>query len=312
MNLYSLARAARIGVMFTVLLGASPLAASQTGDAVPSVVGGANAEALSAQAFPIDDANPTSSLPAASERSSRPIEYGYLLLELTGRAEEALAARDFGRAARYFEALTTAVPEAAIGHRKLCMARSGAGDVEGAIAACRQATVSEGALSGDLSRLLTALLARDGMPGPADVDEFDRVARHAEEQKVDPLDILPQQCSLAIRIHDDARLAACVERLRELAPATSDPRTASFTWALAMRRKDEPSARQAYSAAESAGLEAPKLAEMKTTMDRVFHANAPWMWLGLSLSAAAGLGAVLLLRRDSRSRAGVGRRYTAV
>lgn len=293
-------RAGICAALLTTLVTPSLIASPAGEPATPQVA--ANVEAPPQAPFPIDDTNPTSSLPSASERTSRPLEYGYLLLELTGRAEEALEAKDFSRAARYFEALTTAVPEAAIGHRKLCQARSGARDVEGAISACRQATASEGALSGDLSRLLTALLARDGAPSPADIDEFDRVARHAEEQHVDPLDVLPQQCSLAVRVRDEARLAACVARLQERAPASTDPRTASFAWVLAMWKSDQHAARGAYAAAEAAGHDAEKLAEMKRTMDQAFRSNTPWIWLGLSVAAVAGLGALVLLRRDPGTR----------
>lgn len=251
-----------------------------------------------ANTFPIDDANPSGSLPGREERAKRPLEYGYMLMEMTGRGEEALEAQDFARAARYFEALAVAVPEVAVGHRKLCISRSAAGDLDGAVSACRQATKSEGSQSGDLSRLLAALLARPAALSPEELSEFDQVLAHARSQGVDTSELLPLSCELGLRMRDDARLDACVTELAALAPGAAP--TISFTWALAMRRGNEAGARKALEQARAASLDPKKVAEMEATTTKAFGSSRPWAIGGIAVALVAGLAALVMARRGSK------------
>lgn len=246
-------------------------------------------------AFPIDDANPKASVPTPEKRSQTPLEFGYFLMELTERGEAALKEKDFPRAARYFDAVAFAVPEVAVGHRKLCLARLGAGDYDGAIPACREATGTEGSQSGDLARFLTALLARPAALSVEETAEFEEVVAHAEQQNVDPKEFLPQVCELAVRTQDAPRLENCVNRMRQLAPQGA--MTAAFTWALAMQHHDENGARKALAAARAAAHDPAKLAQMEEATEKAFASGRPWIFAGLGIALLAGIAAFAQWRR---------------
>ena len=76
-------RALTLGVSLAISTSWPALAeepAASSAHAVPSPDGIPDGQSR----FPIDDANPTASLPAADQRSAHPLEYGYMLLEMTG------------------------------------------------------------------------------------------------------------------------------------------------------------------------------------------------------------------------------------
>jgi hypothetical protein len=239
------------------------------------------------QAPDVDDANPAAALGSETERDANPMRTGAVLMELIERADAALKAKDGARAVRYFEAVVSAVPEQALGHRKLCEARSVAGDVEGAIQACRAALQREGSTVSDHLRHLALVVARSAEPRPDDIVAVDQSLSHLEETRSTTADALDLSCQLALRLGDSERLSTCVQRFESLVP--NDSRSAAYGWAEAMRAHDESSARVALDRARVLGHDPQKLEEMKLAMRREFPARNWWYWAAGSV-ALVGLG----------------------
>lgn len=242
----------------------------------------------------IDDAHPAAALGTEQERAADPMRTGAVVMELIERANAALTAGDGPRAARYFEAIVSAAPEQALGHRKLCEAKSLAQDFDGAVLACRATLERPGATVEDHLRHLAVLLTRPTPPTAADIAAVDASLAHLGEQNAATADFLDLSCQFAQRLNDSDRLAACVRRLEAIAP--EDARTAAYAWARAMRAHDEKRARAAFARARGFNHDPRKLEEMQTMMATEFPSRAIWYWAA-GLVTLVGVGLLLSLRR---------------
>ena len=210
---------------------------------------------------PIDDADPEASVPSPEERDKAPLQFGYLIQDLAGRAEQAIKRGDHAAAARYFKALSKATPDSSYGPRKLCEELEAEGDIATAIMACRTAITLSGATAGDFARFVDLVLATRGPLPPLERKELEAVV--AQVSKEPNLGALPAmlRCQVALRFEDQTALEACTTDLKKLAP--DDPRTISFRWALALQKKDKSGALQLITKARDAGMSGDGLAMME-------------------------------------------------
>ena len=104
--------------------------------------------------FPIDDTNPEASVPPVEKQNEKPLQFGYYLQDLAAKVERAQQKGDTAAVIRYYRAIAKAAPRSPYGPRKLCEVLQSAGDIDGAIVACRTATVIEGTTVGDFRRLI--------------------------------------------------------------------------------------------------------------------------------------------------------------
>jgi tetratricopeptide (TPR) repeat protein len=253
------------------------------------------APGAAAEKWPIDDANPSASIPSPEVRAKAPMEYGHWLFELTARGEKALSDGDHARATRYFEAVVRLLPEESIGHAKLCEARAGAGAIEEALPECQEAIERPGARVQDYVQFLAVTLARPQAVPAERVIAFDEALDHMEQENVQSAEAQRLNCQLALRQGDDARLATCVDKLTHWAP--NDAKTAAFSWARAIRLRDEKGARAALRRAKELGHDPARLKEMQATMTKAFSTNSVWyLAIGSFALALAGLGLLLVLR----------------
>ena len=252
--------------------------------------------------FTIDDADPEASVPPLDQQNARPLEFGYFLQDLAGKAETAERAKDHAAAARYYRALTNAAPLAAVGPRKLCDVLQAAGDLPNAIVACRTALTRQGSNSNDYLHFVQVVLSTPGALPAGEHTELNVVLQHLENEAT--LGALPWmfRCEVALRFSDHDELATCTGELTRLAPR--DPKTASFQWALAMQDHDRGGARDAIARARGAGMNAAGLQRM----ERATRAMT-LRWLGRMAIAALAIalilgGSTFALRRASRGRIG--------
>jgi predicted Zn-dependent protease len=125
-----------------------------------------------------------------------PLEFGYLLMELTDRATRALETGDFPRAVRYFEAVVVAAPERSVGYAKLCQSYAGMNDRARALDACRKSLGAEGVQVADYSRFVALLLKDQKQLGAAELAEMDAIFTHLREEKVDSLAMYELECEV--------------------------------------------------------------------------------------------------------------------
>ena len=250
--------------------------------------------------FPIDDVEPESSVPTPAARDANPIEFAHHLQELIERASLASAAGDHQRAARYYSALAKAVPDRATAFGKLCASLEAAGRIEEARAACSRALGLTGVTVEDFTRFVRLTLATPGKLSDAEVADVAGALQHLESQPGANAVSHHLSCELAVRVHDDKRLAACSSALKALAPG--DPKTLYFQWTLAIRRGDQWQAERILEEARAAGLAAPALARMNEATAALSSTNS-WgrpLLAGLAAAALAGLAWAMALRARRR------------
>jgi hypothetical protein len=266
----------------------------------------------------VDDANPEASIPSAEQQAREPLQFGYLLQDLTDRADRAITAGDHRAAARYYRALTKATPSS-FAPRMLCQELQATGDSLNAVVACRTAITRQGTTAGDFVRFVRLVLAQKG-PLPANEraeleTQIDHLAAELQQgrTKLDDEDaasvvgapsiptLVPAlRCEVAIRVHDVPALEACTGVLSTLAP--DETQTVSFEWALALERHDRGAALRLIDRARGLGMSADGLTRMERATSAMYR-----RWLGrvVLVVALAGLAATLVtyaLRRSAGRR----------
>jgi tetratricopeptide (TPR) repeat protein len=183
----------------------------------------------------VDDAHPETSFQAV-ETGGNPLAVGELLMELADRGQKATARGDYGAAARYWTALTKAVPDRTYGWARLCDALDARGDREQAIVACRTAVTRQGTTVGDYTHFVRLLLAHDA---PLTASERRQVSVSIAQVSKEPQAALEAErlrCDLAEHERDVPALRDCSAKL--VAAAPDDLRTIGAQWALALHTGD--------------------------------------------------------------------------
>jgi hypothetical protein len=236
----------------------------------------------SAAPFPVDDTNPEASAPSVEAQFSDPLAFGDWLNDVIARAQKAERRGDYAAAARYYAALTKAVPQRSYGWGQLCDSLAQNGQWQDALAACRTALGREGVTAGDYTRFVTLLLARDGA--------LDADLRRQAEIAIGQLEKEPRaiaearrlRCRLLLHEHDGA-VDACLTQLHALAPDA--PTTVELEWARAIERHDVAGAERLAERAKSAGVSAgvvQKMGQVTRTLGpgRMARAGTWAMWAG--------------------------------
>jgi tetratricopeptide (TPR) repeat protein len=254
----------------------------------------------------IDDADPLKSVPTPEQRDDDPLNFGYHLMDLSDKAQEATEKRDFAQASKYWEATVLAVPEAAVGYRKTCASAEQAKDMNRALRYCRAALAREGVRLEDYQRYTSILLSKPTALDAEQMTDLVEIAKHVRTIEggatlADTLD-----CEYAVRSSDLQRLEVCTTTLSKAAP--NDSRTITYQWALALKREQFDEARRHIERARKSGMkpEGVKAMERTTAQESSFLSRVKRrskLVVGVMIGIAV-LGLVLTLQRVlSRRRA---------
>jgi tetratricopeptide (TPR) repeat protein len=270
-----------------VLVGKGPAkaasAASKPADGSDEVP---QADRLSA--FAVNDADPEGHLPNAAQANGNPLQFGYLLMDLSAKAQAAANQGDHKAAIKYFRALAKAVPGKAIAHARLCREYEALGDRAAALDACRSALARPGVQADDFDRYVRLTLDHPGDVTRAEKDDLRAVIDHLRAGKDTRVTAADLECQLAARIDDVVMLDACVRELVAAAPRS--PRTVTYDWRLALQRGDAARAAHLIERAREVGVQAPGIAKMvEATQARQARWRTP---LSASLLVTAALLAI--------------------
>jgi tetratricopeptide (TPR) repeat protein len=210
----------------------------------------------------IDDANPEASL-RSLEKNDNPLAFADVLQELADRGLKATARGDYAAAARYWTAVTKAVPDRSYGFARLCESFDALGQREQALVACRNAVTREGTLVGDFTHLSELLLSKDGPLTPTERRQVDvSIGQLAKEPKAAlPTDQL--RCELAAHEHDVSGLRASSARLTAAAP--DELKTIWCQWALAVETRDKKTADDLIERVRATGTHGKVTVQMEET-----------------------------------------------
>ncbi len=225
--------------------------------------------------FPVHDADPMASVPTPTQRDKDPLEFGYHLMDLTDRAEEAAKQKNFRAAGRYFQALGLAVPDESVAFGKACQAFESAGDREQALEMCQAAIAKHGVRVDDFVRLVRLQLAKPTALLPSEVQDIDSELAHLRSERASATLVERLACELALRLKDDVRLRLCTEALAAVAP--EDPQTISFSWALAVEKGDYGKARALIERMRKTDIKPDGLRRMEETTEKAIPRWRRWI-----------------------------------
>jgi hypothetical protein len=254
------------------LVAAKTLVALLVAAAISSVAGAARAALVEKDghvefdhgqmsAFPIDDANPEASVPTVEAQNAKPLQFGYFLQDLVAKIEKAEKEKDLPAVIRYYRAVAKASPNSPYGPRKLCDALERSGDIDGAIVACRTATVIQGTTVEDFTRLIHVILAKKGALPKERRDEVYGAIEHLQLEVALGAGIDQLRCEASLRFEDYDMLRACTGRLVQAAP--NDAQTVMFQWALALHDHDKEKAAALVDRARSLHMDNAGIARME-------------------------------------------------
>ena len=245
-----------------VLVGATGLTA-RPALAAESAAPAPTADDGSLSKWPVNDSDPKQSLPTPAQRDANPLEFGYHMMDLADRADRAKAKGDYGAVGKYYEAMSIAVPDRAIGYRKSCEGYEKAGNLEKALQMCRGALGAQGLEIKDYLHFAQLLLAKSEPLTPADVEDLSAIGEHLKAEAGGMAAALQVQCNLAQRLDDVQRLEECARSVAKETP--NDPKLAVYQWGVAMKREDYGQARSILADARKSAIATPGI----DVMDRM-------------------------------------------
>jgi hypothetical protein len=237
----------------------------------------------------IDDAHPDAAIPTEKARNADPMEFGYWLQDLALKAERASARGDHAGAARFYEALATAVPERAVGYARACDEYEALGDRAKAAERCGAALLHDGLTVKDYAHFVHLVLAKRGPLDEREVAALGQVLGHMKDDPAGKAAEPELSCEVGVRTGDLERLEACSTTL--LASSPSDPRSIAYRWALAVRRGDWREASSLVNEAQSGGVGAEGVEAMRqvTAAGSAHHSKSVGLGvLAVLLFVAAG------------------------
>ncbi|HEY3256609.1 MAG TPA: hypothetical protein VGJ91_21770 [Polyangiaceae bacterium] len=248
-----------------VLVGATQLVArpASAADEAPAPAAKNAHDDGSLSEWPVDDKDPTKSLPTPKQRDRDPMQFGYHMMDLADKADRAKARGDFTAVGKYYEAMAIAVPDRAIGYRKSCEGYEKAGNLDKALQMCRGALGTEGLEIGDYLHFSELLLAKPGPLSPAEIEDLTEISTHLKAESGGMAAGLQVQCDLAQRLDDATRLEACATAVAKETP--NDPKLPIYQWGVAMKREDYSQARTILAVARKSAVATPGI----DVMDRM-------------------------------------------
>jgi len=219
------------------------------------------------EGFDIDDANPEAKVPTPAERDANPVQFGFYLMNLTEKAEEAYKRGEPAVAAKYYRAVVVAVPDAAVGFRKLCAAYELAGDRAKAEAACGAALLRNDALLDDYARYVRVVVAQREPLGEKQLKHVAEAVAFVRMKAPDKPVADQMECQLALRLKDERRLAECSSALQRR--DAKDMSGISYAWLLAVMRLDRTAAAAALEQAKLAGADARAIEGMAAATENL-------------------------------------------
>jgi len=281
--------------------GPPPVASGEGGPGVPGVTKGFSK-------WSIDHADPMSSVPSAEQRDANPLEYGYFLMDLTEAGDRAMKNKDYLAAAKYYQALAKAVPDAGRGFAKTCEAFEALGNRQKALEYCTLAIALRGARLVDYGRYARIMLSKPERLTPAEVAELAQVNAHLRTIEGGPALSQSIDCEIGVRNEDLKRLEQCTDALQKSEPGKA--RTITYQFAYALARKDESRARQVIAEARKAALPAAAIQKMETSVSmarpgwRKLIGSWQFMSVLVAIAVAAACSSLVISRRRLRPQTG--------
>jgi tetratricopeptide (TPR) repeat protein len=249
--------------------------------------------------WPVDDKDPESSVPTDQKKERNPLQFGYWLMDLAWKGQNATKHGDHQAAIQFYKAMIKAVPDRSVSYTRLCESYEAAGDWKSAMETCATALTHGGTTTKDYAHYFALALAKKGPLTREDVDVLAGVIQHLRGDDGGRELAVDLDCQLAVRIEDLARLQECTQAL--VARAPDDPKTISYQWALALKRSNFQEAEDLLERARSTDMEPAGIEQMVRGMESVRAGRRRkiyiWSFAGLAVLGLAGTAMIWMTRR---------------
>jgi tetratricopeptide (TPR) repeat protein len=300
----SLARAVTTGlaclvamtVTFASLTARAQRAAERAASPTPNTDGGLPTPGHLSD-FEINDEDPLQHLPSDEQVHRNPLQFGYLMMDLTDRADQAIKRDDHAAAIKYWQGLAKITPERSHAFAKLCVSYEELGALDKAIYTCAAALERSGATLKDYMRYFGLVLSKPGSLGSDDVAALDKVLAHLRTDETGKGIVDELSCRLGMRLWDSQRLAPCTARLAAVRP--EHPDTVYFQWALAAAQGEVEQAKRFLERAKVVAVDPDDLHLMEQETNKLATRWRTHLGVvcGLLVMVASGGGLVYLSRR---------------
>ena len=245
--------------------------------------------------FSIDDDDPERSIPPEKDRNADPLQFGYWLQDMVLKAQHASKIGDHAASIRYYQALAKAVPDRAISYVKMCEEYEAIGDLAKATQACGDALVRDGLQVKDYTRFAHLTLTKSDKLTDQEVATLGQVIAHMKSEPNGRSAADEVECELAVRTSNVAQLRECTAALAARAP--DDPKTITYSWALAVQQGEFDRAAQVVERAKELGIPFEQMARTTTANEKRHRLRVLLALAGVGLLGGAALLALRTLRR---------------
>ncbi len=248
--------------------------------------------------YPVDDKDPSSTIPTEEQRSKNPVEMGYWLMDLAEKATRASKKGDHEAAARYYTAMSKAVPDKPVSFVHLCSEYEALGNTDMALQSCRAALFLQPVTVDDYVHYLRILVGRPEKLTSQDIAAAADVIKHLREDPAGRAQGNEWECQLAVRLQNVPLLEACTKALDQ--GGTDPAGTTIYKWTLALLKGDLSEAHRLSAQARTVAVpqdiidrldRETSTLESKRSLNRLLVAGA--MLLGF-----VALGALIVLGRQ--------------
>src|SRR5262249_10570127 len=139
---------------------------------------------------------------------------------------------DHAKAARFYETLTAAVPDRAVGMIKACEEYEAMGDRARAIDRCGSALLRDGTTVKDYDRFVRLVLAKNGALADNEKAALTHVLAHMKGEPKAQDAAVDLTCEVGARLSDAPMLRECADALAARDP--SGVKAVTYQWALAV------------------------------------------------------------------------------
>ena len=236
--------------------------------------------------FQIDDNDPVGTLPL-DKANKNPLQFGYLLMDIAGRAEDAEKRWDYPQAIKYYQALAKAVPDRSVSYGHICKCYQAMKDRSRAIDACEAALAREGVRLEDYRRYVDLVLETPAELTAKEKEDVTAVIKHLRSGPAESMVLADElQCQYALRIGDMALLEAGVAGMVKAVP--KEGKTIGYQWSLAMAKGNLEDAARLVQRAKVAGIKADGIATMTEATKALGQKKKRLpLWGGFVVAAAA-------------------------
>lgn len=241
--------------------------------------------------WPINDADPSASVPSLEEANKNPLGYGYFLMALTDVAVAAEEKEDWEKARRYYRAIYKGAKDRAVGLQKVCAMDKKLKEYPAALEDCFNVLALDGVEARDFLSYAQLVIESPEALAMAYKDKALNALDHFHKQH--PVPAMRARCLIGTRFGDQALMELCVPAVLKGDGEKPTAQSLSFAWQLEVMREDWKAAQARVDQLKSIDADPDTVRAMQQLIDDKLDERSAGSWRllrrGLLVLSALGL-----------------------